>query len=90
MTCSLGLAELQGSHSGAPQGFDLFWSGDSVLELMRGTSIGYTFGGTRDYVSIYKQYFGGTRSYVAAISGDRPCSTARFARRRPACVRRIG
>ncbi len=53
------------------QGFDLFWSGDSVLELMRGVSIGATFSGTQDYISVYKQYFGNINSYISAISGGR-------------------
>ena len=59
------------------QGFDLFWSGDSVLELMRGVSIGATFSGTQDYISVYKQYFGSINSYISAISGGRLRCAAR-------------
>ena len=57
----------------ARQGFELLWSGDSVLELMRGRSIGYAVPGTgtEDYVSVYNRFFPPAtyNSYISAISG---------------------
>ncbi|KAK9846603.1 hypothetical protein WJX81_007517 [Elliptochloris bilobata] len=56
------------------KGIKLLWSGDSVLELMRGQSIGYALPGTgtRDYVAVYNQYFPTAfyNSQISAISGD--------------------
>ena len=62
------------------QGYELLWSGDSVLELMRGVSIGYTFSGTQEYVSVYNQYFPASyNSHISAISGEeiryKPCGS---------------